>query len=115
MSQSDEHTLVAMSAVAAGALHRIMQSSRAVSGPLAPRGLGSTAFLLCDVQERFRDRIASFDSVVRSAVTLGKVAGELRIPYLATEQYPKALLPTVAELAPFCTPENTFPKMQFSM
>ena len=74
-----------------------------------------TTFLLCDIQDRFRDRIFKFDSVVRVAGTLGRVAQALSIPLIATEQYPKALLPTVKELQEFCKPENTFSKMKFSM
>jgi nicotinamidase-related amidase len=71
-------------------------------------------FLLCDVQERFRPLIHGFQAVVHSSATLLKVARALSLPVLATEQYPKALGATCAELLPLL-PSPAIAKMQFAM
>jgi len=59
---------------------------------------GSCAFLVCDVQERFRPGIHKFATVVQGAQRLIRVADELDIPVLVTEQYPKGLGNTVSEI-----------------
>jgi len=73
-----------------------------------------TALFLCDIQERFRDVIFAFPSVIATAkkmVTAGQILG---LPLVVTEQYPKALGRTVEELdiknATMCVE-----KMKFSM
>ena len=63
-----------LSAVAMGDI------SRAASGApriLRPR-VDGTVFLVCDVQERFRDLIYEFGSVVQVASTLARVGDALR-------------------------------------
>mmetsp|Transcript_4364 Transcript_4364/g.10794 ORF Transcript_4364/g.10794 Transcript_4364/m.10794 type:complete len:197 (+) Transcript_4364:78-668(+) len=55
-------------------------------------------FLLCDVQERFRTMIRYFPSVVHVASKLTRASEVLDIPLMVTEQYPKALGHTVAEI-----------------
>ena len=76
-------------------------------------------FLLCDVQERFRPLILHFPAVLHGAATLLKVAAVLGRPAVATEQYPKALGPTCAELVPLLTAPRVggvaLPKMSFGM
>ena len=59
----------------------------------------TTTFLLCDVQERFRDIIWHMPSVIATSRLLLAVARELAVPVVATEQYSKVFGPTVAELA----------------
>ncbi|KAI9510967.1 Isochorismatase-like protein [Russula earlei] len=50
-----------------------------------------TAFLLCDIQTKFRPAIHGFDSVVATGNKLLKVARVLDVPVIVTEQNPKGL------------------------
>ena len=63
----------------------------------------STVFLLCDVQEKFRKAIHKFATVVSGAQRMIRVADELSIPVIVTEQYPKGLGKQTADrtLRPF--------------
>jgi nicotinamidase-related amidase len=80
-----------------------------------------SVLLLCDIQTRFAPLIHEFKSVVQVAGTLCQTAALLKVPVVATEQYPKALGSTVPELAPYLrSPANpggapAFSKMRFSM
>merc|ERR1719277_405684 len=74
---------------------------------------GGVAFLLCDVQERFRDVIDSMPQVIAVAKTMIQGAEIYDIPMLVSEQYPKALLHTVAELD--VSKAKVFEKTRFSM
>ena len=70
---------------------------------MAVRRLGrleasSTVFLCCDIQEAFRSAIHRFPAVVATAQRMLSTARTLSIPVAVTEQYPKGLKPTVAEL-----------------
>jgi nicotinamidase-related amidase len=70
---------------------------------MAVRRLGrleasSTVFLCCDIQEAFRSAIHRFPAVVATAQRMLTTARTLAIPVAVTEQYPKGLKPTVAEL-----------------
>ncbi|KAJ3013502.1 Isochorismatase domain-containing protein 1 [Thoreauomyces humboldtii] len=58
----------------------------------------STAFLLCDIQERFRGLIWNYPHVISTAAKMLDAATLLDIPVLVTEQNPKALGATVKEL-----------------
>ena len=72
-------------------------------------------------QERFRDLIVGFPSVVSTAKTLAATAAALSIPLVVTEQYPKVFKPTVHELGPWLRSEQNpngapvFAKLKFSM
>jgi nicotinamidase-related amidase len=57
------------------------------------------ALVVVDVQEAFRKALPTFDEVARGAGTLVEGAAELGIPIVVTEQYPKGLGATVAEVA----------------
>jgi nicotinamidase-related amidase len=71
--------------------------------------------LLVDIQERFRPAISGMDGVIRRAGILVQAARRLGIPVLASEQYPKALGPTVEEIRSLLPePAAVFPKMCFS-
>jgi nicotinamidase-related amidase len=61
----------------------------------APHG----ALLIVDVQEKLVDTMSYGDLVVANSVRLTQAADLLQIPHWATEQYPKGLGPTVADLA----------------
>jgi nicotinamidase-related amidase len=60
---------------------------------------GDTALLVVDVQERLVPAVAGHERVVWNVRRLVDGARVLGIPVAATEQYPKGLGPTVAELA----------------
>ena len=55
-------------------------------GKLSPN---STAVFLCDFQEKFRNKIQYFYSIVEAASRLLKTAKILDMPVVVTEQYPK--------------------------
>ena len=57
-----------------------------------------TALLVIDVQERFRVAVPAFDRMVGRIRTLAQGAALLGVPVVVTEQYPRGLGPTVAEL-----------------
>ena len=75
--------------------------------------LAKTVFFCCDVQERLRQSILKFPHVVYTAQSLVKVGNMLSIPLIVTEQYPKGLGRTVAELD--VSSGKVFEKGQFSM
>ena len=58
-----------------------------------------TALVVVDVQEAFRDAVGEFDAVAGNVAVLVRGARILGVPVLVTEQYPRGLGETVAELA----------------
>jgi len=60
---------------------------------------GDTGLLIVDVQEKLMVKIPGAAALVRDAGFLIDVARLLDMPVQATEQYPKGLGPTVADLA----------------
>src|SRR5437868_1623505 len=58
-----------------------------------------TGLLVIDVQEKLVTKIPAADALVRNIAFLVDVARLLDMPVQATEQYPKGLGSTVAELA----------------
>ena len=78
-----------------------MAASNSPSSPSLGRlDPATTALLVCDVQERFRPLIAGFDAVAETSSRLVRGARALGLPAIVvTEQYPKALGPTVDEIA----------------
>jgi nicotinamidase-related amidase len=58
-----------------------------------------SALVLIDVQERLAAVMPSREAVVRAAGILLEAAARLDVPVVLTEQYPKGLGATVAELA----------------
>eukprot|EP01010_Urceolus_cornutus_P001372 NODE_1911_length_712_cov_236.693816_g1488_i0.p2 GENE.NODE_1911_length_712_cov_236.693816_g1488_i0~~NODE_1911_length_712_cov_236.693816_g1488_i0.p2 ORF type:complete len:211 (-),score=66.17 NODE_1911_length_712_cov_236.693816_g1488_i0:79-657(-) len=74
----------------------------------------STAFFLCDIQEKFVPKIYAVDSVVWVANYLAKASQVLECPLIVTEQYPKGLGKTYDEIK---LPEaaRVFAKTKFSM
>lgn len=57
------------------------------------------AFLVIDVQEAFRQSIADSGEIARRIAVFTQGAELLKVPVLVTEQYPKGLGKTVAEIA----------------
>jgi nicotinamidase-related amidase len=55
-----------------------------------------TGLLVIDVQEKLFDKVIRPDSVERDILFMLDVASSVRIPILATEQYPKGLGSTIA-------------------
>ncbi|KAI8921651.1 Isochorismatase-like protein [Entophlyctis helioformis] len=76
--------------------------------------LASTAFFVCDIQERFRPLIHNFPSVVATAHKMIEAAKILSVPLIVTEQHPKGLGHTVAELD-VAGAHCRLPKTKFSM
>ncbi|KAI8075244.1 Isochorismatase-like protein [Gongronella butleri] len=74
----------------------------------------TTALFVCDIQERFKGVIWQYPSVISVASKMIKASKHLDIPVVVTEQYPKGLGPTVAELDVSDAVLNV-PKTKFSM
>ncbi|KAF9175847.1 Isochorismatase domain-containing protein 1 [Mortierella sp. AD011] len=74
----------------------------------------STAFFLCDIQEKFRTHIFQYPSVVATAQKMIAAHKILDIPLIVTEQNPKALGATATELDLSQAKVNA-PKTKFSM
>jgi nicotinamidase-related amidase len=71
--------------------------------------------VVVDVQEAFRKVLGDFDDVAAASATLVHGAAEMGLPVIVTEQYPKGLGGTVAEVAD-ALPEGVEPleKVRFS-
>ncbi|KAJ8036583.1 Isochorismatase domain-containing protein 1 [Holothuria leucospilota] len=80
-------------------------------GNLSP---ACTAFLLCDMQEKFRPVIKHFPDILEVADRLVKTSKILQIPLIVTEQYPKGLGSTVEELDTSHA-KGVYAKTKFSM
>ncbi|KAG0232702.1 Isochorismatase domain-containing protein 1 [Actinomortierella wolfii] len=74
----------------------------------------TTAFFLCDIQERFRSLIWQYPSVVATAQKMVAAHKILDVPLIVTEQHPKALGATAAEID-ISTAKVNVPKTKFSM
>ncbi|XP_064236861.1 isochorismatase domain-containing protein 2 isoform X2 [Aotus nancymaae] len=72
-----------------------MAAARPSLGRVFP---GSSILFLCDMQEKFRHKIAYFPQIVSVAARMLRVAQLLEVPVMLTEQYPQGLGPTVPEL-----------------
>ena len=73
-----------------------------------------TALLVIDVQERFRAAVPAFDRMVGRIRTLAQGAALLGVPVVVTEQYPRGLGPTVAELEEALQGAERLEKVTFS-
>ncbi|ORZ15501.1 Isochorismatase-like protein [Lobosporangium transversale] len=74
----------------------------------------STAFFLCDIQEKFRSHIFQYPSVVATAQKMIAAHKILDIPLIVTEQNPTALGQTATELD-ISQAKVNIPKTKFSM
>jgi len=73
----------------------------------------TSAFFLCDIQEKFRSGIRYFPEICTVAQRLSVASKHLEIPLIATEHYPKALGHIVPEIN--IEHAKVFPKTLFSM
>ena len=73
-----------------------------------------TALVVVDVQEAFRPAVRAFDELVDGAAKLIQGARALGLPIVLTEQYPKGLGRTVAEIAEPLDGVEPIEKMCFS-
>ncbi|OQR72945.1 isochorismatase domain-containing protein 2 [Tropilaelaps mercedesae] len=75
-----------------------------------------SVLFLCDMQEKFRNQIQYFREIVQISNRMLQVAKTLDIPVIVTEQYPKGLGHTAAELGIDKYPDiKPIEKTQFSM
>ena len=70
--------------------------------------------VVVDVQEGFRPAVHEFERTARNVGVLVQGAGELGLPVLATEQYPKGLGQTVPEVADHLAGVEPIEKLCFS-
>jgi nicotinamidase-related amidase len=99
------------------AVRALSHAARGSSRRVYPVVDASSAFLVCDVQERFRPLIRGAESLIRTGTLLVRVAEKLGAKVVATEQNPKALGATVPELAQALAAcaAPVFAKQAFSM
>jgi nicotinamidase-related amidase len=93
----------------------VANAGRRLVGKLRPE---TTAFLLCDIQDRFRPLIWRGETVINTSRYLTSVAKALDIPVVVTQQYTKVFGDTVKDC--FADPEDLksvpiFEKKKFSM
>jgi nicotinamidase-related amidase len=73
-----------------------------------------SVLLIVDVQERLIPVMHDPRSVIYNCLRLLSGAARLAVPYLVTEQYPKGIGPTVADIRQAIEPEALFVKNHFS-
>ena len=74
----------------------------------------ASCLLVVDIQERLVPAIHEGERVVDETAWLMRVAGELGVPILLSEQYPKGLGPTVEPLRQLAAPGDIVEKVHFS-
>jgi nicotinamidase-related amidase len=74
----------------------------------------TSCLLIIDIQERLAPHVLAHNTLIDNAQTLLKAARRLDVPTLVSEQYPRGLGHTVADLAPLIDGEQTLEKMHFS-
>ena len=71
--------------------------------------------LIVDVQEAFVEPIKKSKRIIKKSVTLAKAAKILKLPVVATEQYPKGLGKTVPDIVKVLGTDQAYPdKTSFS-
>ena len=93
----------------------VANGSRRLVGKLRPE---TTAFLLCDIQERFRPLIYRAETIINTSRYMTSVAKALNIPIVVSQQYTKVFGDTIKDC--FADPEDLksvpiFEKKKFSM
>ncbi len=74
----------------------------------------AAALLVIDVQERLAPVVVNHEQVIDNTQILMKAAVRLAVPVLISEQYPKGLGPTVAEIAALAPANAVIAKVDFS-
>jgi nicotinamidase-related amidase len=74
----------------------------------------AACLLVVDVQERLLPAMQDPMAVVRNAGILMQAAARLGVPIVVSEQYPRGLGSTVAELRHLAPPDAILPKLSFS-
>lgn len=76
---------------------------------------GSTALLVVDIQERLVHAMDDCSSMLEAAARMVRIANRLDAPVLVTEQYPRGLGSTVADVADHVSDDaQVFAKTSFS-
>lgn len=70
--------------------------------------------IMIDIQQKLAPAIFQTSQVQHSALWVLQVAQQLKVPVLATEQYPQGLGQTVPDLRQLLAPANIFSKIHFS-
>ena len=73
-----------------------------------------SCLLLIDVQEKLMPHVQNNQAVLERCQWLMRLAKELGVPQLVTEQYPKGLGPTVEPLRVFVSQDEVVSKVDFS-
>ncbi|KAL7749527.1 hypothetical protein RI367_005082 [Sorochytrium milnesiophthora] len=89
-------------------------AAAATAARLGRLSTSSTAFFLCDIQEKFRNLIYEFPHVIATAQKLTDASRVLGVPLIVTEQHPKGLGHTVTEID-ISNAALRLPKTKFSM
>jgi isochorismate hydrolase len=82
--------------------------------PPARFEIARTALVVVDIQEKFRGLIHGMDRVIEAASRLIRFAGQVDIPILVTEHYPRGLGETVPEVRSLLEPFAPVEKIHFS-
>jgi len=86
-----------------------------MSDPGSLLSAADSVLALIDIQEKFRPSIIGFDEIIHRIEILARSALRMGVPTLVTEQYPKALGPTVSEIKRWLPDSQAFlPKLCFS-
>jgi nicotinamidase-related amidase len=73
-----------------------------------------SVLLVIDLQQKLAPAIHQVNAVLSSACWVLQIADQLRIPVLATEQYPQGLGSTVPEVAALIPKDSMLEKIHFS-
>jgi len=74
----------------------------------------TSCLLVVDLQERLMPAVAQADEIVANAIWLIRIAQRLKVPILASEQYPQGLGHTVAAIRELLSPDAFVEKTHFS-
>lgn len=73
-----------------------------------------TVLFVIDVQDRLVGMLKNSEEISKNNSILVKSANILGVPVIVSEQYPKGLGSTIAEVREYLNPENVFEKVTFS-